>query len=54
MEIYHGMNQLSLLSQQKTAYTAKLPVPLRPGVVLFFQGVLPSDYKRYAKSLSTS
>ncbi|KAG7315928.1 hypothetical protein KOW79_020794 [Hemibagrus wyckioides] len=39
------------VSNPKTAYTAKLPVPLRPGVALFFQGVVPSGYDCFAINL---
>ncbi|XP_058237136.1 verrucotoxin subunit beta-like [Hemibagrus wyckioides] len=39
------------VSNPKKAYTAKLPVPLRPGVALFFQGVVPSGYDCFAINL---
>ncbi|KAK3521065.1 hypothetical protein QTP86_027783 [Hemibagrus guttatus] len=35
------------VSNPKKAYTGKLPVPLRPGVALFFQGVVPSGFERF-------
>ncbi|KAF5909283.1 verrucotoxin subunit beta-like, partial [Clarias magur] len=37
----------------KQTYFGKLPVTLRPGLALFFQGVVPSDGDRFAINLRT-
>ncbi|KAK3530103.1 hypothetical protein QTP86_014774 [Hemibagrus guttatus] len=39
------------VSNPKKAYTGTLPVPLRPGVALFFQGVVPSGFESFAINL---